>query len=633
MPRTLSLTLLAIAFAAAAEESPTIIVTAERGDSELARSAVSVEVIEAKQIRDRGYALNQADWLRELPGVTVLGTNGGVDGGTAKLSLRGVDPSFNAMLIDGIPLGDASSIDGLINPAVLNPAGTGRIEVLKGAQSGLYGGGAVGGVINLISARPTSQGERRVRIGGGSFRTGLVEAQASGPAGKGVGYALGATGLSSAGISTTTDSATSGDPAGHEADGVRRFSAIGRVELKPTQELMLYGAGLSLRGNQEFDAFPPPTYMADPEDAGSHMTSRLTRLSSGGEWKHGATTLSGDLAKTWIERVTTDSSNPGDDTYSSAETWLSLRIQQRLQGGFRLGAGVDDRRSQGRQVKAGSGTIWDDAVGQHGAYGLLGWSGTHGDASVTGRVDRHDAFGKHSSGRAAAAIFTEDLAWKLRTAIGNGFVAPTLYQLHGQFPPYSFAGNPDLEPQTALQFEVGADASPVEGVTLSATVFRTMYDRRISYFSNPVSPWNATYINGTSDEDVRGVEAGAGITDIASLGLDLEGWYTHLDSNDGTGKPAYYTPEDSGGVRLTARQNGNHMAWWESAGVQANQGIRSFGAYVGTSAVVSLAAGVLIDRRWEAVLRIDNALDQHYETTPGYTTVPRSAYLSLGAKF
>ena len=203
MHRTLSLTLLAIALAAV-EESPTIIVTAERGDSELERAPVSVEVIEAAKIRDRGYALGQSDWLRELPGVSVIGSNGGIDGGTTRVSLRGVDPSFNAVLIDGIPVHDGTATDGLINPAMLNPAGTGRVEVLKGAQSGLYGSGAVGGVIDIVSIRPTTKAENRARLTAGSFHTGQFEVAATGPAGEKAGYAFGASGMNSKGFSSTT---------------------------------------------------------------------------------------------------------------------------------------------------------------------------------------------------------------------------------------------------------------------------------------------------------------------------------------------------------------------------------------------------------------------------------------------
>jgi outer membrane cobalamin receptor len=49
--------------------------------------------------------------------------------------------------------------------------------------------------------------------------------------------------------------------------------------------------------------------------------------------------------------------------------------------------------------------------------------------------------------------------------------------------------------------------------------------------------------------------------------------------------------------------------------------------------VVDAAVGVLYAQRWEAALRIDNALDEEYQITPPYTTSPRAFYLSLGAKF
>lgn len=633
MHRTLSLTLLAIAIAAA-EEAPTIIVTAERGESELERAPVSVNVVDAEHIRDRGYALGQTDWLRELPGVIVLGNNGGIDGGTPRVSLRGVDPSFNAVLIDGIPVHDGTATDGLINPAMLNPAGTGRVEVLKGAQSGLYGSGAVGGVIDIISIRPTEQAENRVRLTAGSFETGQFEVAATGPVGGKVGYAFGASGTAAEGFSSATGPTEGSDPGDHEADGIHRLSAIGRVEVRPVEGLMLYGAGLAMNSRQGFDTYPPPTYSTvNPEDDESESEVAMTRASTGGEWKAGGTTVSVDAAKTWVDRLFKDSGDPGDDQLKTTETWLSLRLRQELAAGFRVGAGVDDRQEDGRQYKEGVGTRWDDSTGQQGGYALLGWSGTCGEASVTGRIDNHEAYGSQTGGRAAAAIFTEDLRWKLRGALGDGFVAPTLYQLHGQFPPYSFTGNPDLEPQTAEQYEIGTDIEPIDDVTMSATVFRTMYDKRITYYSNPTT-YAATYINGASDEEVSGLELGFGLHDISMSGVDVDGWYTHLDSDDGKGKPSLYTPEDTAGLRVTARQQHGDFAWWQSLGGQYTQGLRTgTNRYADSYSVVDAAIGLLYAQRWEAVLRIENALDEAYEINPPYTTAPRAVYLSLGAKF
>lgn len=632
MHRSVSLSLLAIAAAIAAEESPTVIVTAERGESDLARTPASVEVVEAADIRDRGYVLNQSDWLRELPGVGVIGSNGGIDGGTVRVSLRGVDPSFNAVLLDGIPLADASSTDGLLNPSVVNPAGTGRIEVLKGAQSGLYGSGAVGGVINILSARPTADNQVGVRVGGGSFRTGTAEVQASGPIGSRAGFAFGASGLSSRGFSVTTDADADGDPKDYEDDGLQRISAIGRLEFRPTEGLTLYAAGLAMRTAQEYDAFSwSPPYAALSDDAGSHVFTTTSRVSAGGTWKRDGVQAAVDVADTRSERIFRDSMASDDSTYDSAEQWASARVSDRFANGVKIGAGVDWRRDSASQQDGDQPAVWDESVAQRGGYVLLGWSGRNAEVSVTGRIDDHDDFGAHDSGRAAAAVFTEDLAWKLRAAVGNGFVAPTLYQLHGSYPPYSYQGNPDLEAQTALQYEVGADIRPIEDLSCSVTVFKTTYDRRITYATD--ASWNSTYVNGSSDEQAQGLEAGATLADIADLGLDLAGWYTYIDSDDGSGRQAYYTPSDSGGVRLTARQGGDRVACWQSLGVQAVHGYRSTGATVAGYTLLDAALGIELDRRWEAVLRIENLLDEAYETSPGFTAAPRAAYLSLGARF
>src|SRR5688500_1797147 len=93
--------------------------------------------------------------LNETPGLRVQ--NASPTLGTGSVRILGLSGQYTAMLADGLPLyGGAASA---LGPLDISPVDLKRVEVIKGASSALYGGQALGGVINLISKTPTGQSE------------------------------------------------------------------------------------------------------------------------------------------------------------------------------------------------------------------------------------------------------------------------------------------------------------------------------------------------------------------------------------------------------------------------------------------------------------------------------------------
>jgi iron complex outermembrane receptor protein len=93
--------------------------------------------------------------LNETPGLRVQ--NASPTLGTGSVRILGLPGQYTAMLADGLPLyGGAASA---LGPLDISPVDLKRVEIIKGASSALYGGQALGGVINLISKIPTGQSE------------------------------------------------------------------------------------------------------------------------------------------------------------------------------------------------------------------------------------------------------------------------------------------------------------------------------------------------------------------------------------------------------------------------------------------------------------------------------------------
>jgi outer membrane receptor for ferrienterochelin and colicins len=125
------------------------VVTAARRDQRLKDAVVPTELISRAEI-ERSGASDVAGVLTEQLGVQL---EGGVPAG-AGVQLQGLGTNRVLILVDGQPL--VGRINGNLDVSRLPTANLERIEVIKGPQSTMYGSDAMGGVINLVTRRPTS---------------------------------------------------------------------------------------------------------------------------------------------------------------------------------------------------------------------------------------------------------------------------------------------------------------------------------------------------------------------------------------------------------------------------------------------------------------------------------------------
>lgn len=630
MPRTLSLTLLAIALAAVEPSSPTIIVTAERRESELLRAPLSVEFVDRQTIDERGGAINATDWLRDLSGVGLWNSGGGVDGGTVSVRLRGLNGRFTLFLVDGIPVEDQSNISGEGRLPLFQPAGLDHVEVLKGSQSGLYGSGAIGGVVDFRTVRPTATPRERVQATGGSFGSLGGEVVATGPIGGSAGYAVALNGLSSEGFSSQTGS-PDGDPQGYENDAVQRCAGRARFEQR-AGGATFYASAATSRTRQDYDG-------TGPDDGDSHNSYRQWQMSGGASVREGsAYDASVDVSyQRALNENTFSTSDPS--RYQSASWYGAARGSRAVTEHVRLSGGVDGRRDEAlTQYGPGLDPVFDTGVNQVGVFAQAGWSDQRIEATATGRLDHHQTFGDEPTGRLAMAWFAVPDALKVRGAVGTGFRAPSLYQLYHVEPGYS-VGNPDLDPERSISYEGGVDWNLSRSVALAATVFSTEVEDEIVFGYAPPR----TYHNDQGSSVARGVEAG-GVAEEAlsqSVFLKVEANYTYLDSTDGSGDTAAFAPQHQGGGRLTMSEDtGTYWKTWQTVGVR-----RSTAYYSNISeqdrvdgeTVADAALGLGIGEHWEATFRIDNLFNERYVVNSSfgtaYATAPRSYWLTVTGKF
>ncbi|MFT3837903.1 MAG: TonB-dependent receptor [Myxococcaceae bacterium] len=140
---------------ASSSHEATTVVTGTRTPEEVQRATVKTDVVSREEAERRG-ATNVAEALASQPGVQVNPGAYGYLGGVSAIQIQGFDLNRVLVLEDGEPvIGD---VGGAIDLASIPITDLARIEVVAGPTSALYGSSAIGGVVNLITAPPRTEG-------------------------------------------------------------------------------------------------------------------------------------------------------------------------------------------------------------------------------------------------------------------------------------------------------------------------------------------------------------------------------------------------------------------------------------------------------------------------------------------
>lgn len=154
-----------------------VIVTAERRESSLQRTPVSVGVVNAAQLERQGFN-NLVDIERAVAGVS---NKGGVTNQQASIIIRGVGTTNMGytqavgIYIDDVPLIRSAAAGQWDLPDIE------RIEVLRGPQGTLYGQNSSAGAVKVVSRNPTDESEAWVSAGFGNYDAIDLRGYASGP--------------------------------------------------------------------------------------------------------------------------------------------------------------------------------------------------------------------------------------------------------------------------------------------------------------------------------------------------------------------------------------------------------------------------------------------------------------------
>lgn len=387
----------------------TIVVTATRLEQLVSDEPIHMEVVPEEEIEENLTVQpgNLSTLLNELPGVRVQSAAPGLGG--AGLQLRGMPARHTVVLIDGLPLlGAEPDAFGLLQTPPLDLA---RVEVIKGAASALYGGAALGGVLNLVSQ--TADAEPGILANfnsrGGRDLVGFFTAK---------------------GASSWSGTLTAGahDQSREDVDGdgwadlprFRRFTLRPRVWWNGGQGRSLFLTAGIVDENRAGGTLPGRLL---PDGAAFPEALRTRRFDGGAvnEWRlTDNLKLSGRLSLTSTHLDRTFGAQRIDSTQTTVFGEEALSGNRH---GHAWVVGVAFERDElAVSVVPGVGYTYNvPAIFVQDEFTLTPWLKFAGSA----RVDAHDQYGTFLSPRLSALVRFPESEWSVRASLGGGFAAPT----------------------------------------------------------------------------------------------------------------------------------------------------------------------------------------------------------------
>lgn len=609
--------------AAAAEPAgEQLVVTATRAPAPLAAVGQSVSVIDTADLR-RLQQVSIADALRLVPGITVA-RNGG-PGTVTSVNIRGADSDQTVALIDGVKVNDPAAPGGGFNFGPLLVGNISRIEVVRGAQSVLWGSQAIGGVVNMITAEPTDTLAASARAEAGFRNTGEVVGNVSGRVGP-VAASLGAGWYATDGISAFSERR-----GGIERDGFRNLAVNGRLRVDIAENLSADLRGFWSDGRTDIDGFPPPAFRF----ADTLEVSRTRQFVGYSGLDLGL--FGGRLRNRFAFALTSIARENENPDATPRITFDSLGRNERLeyQGIAAIAPWLSatfglERETSRYRAQSFGGPVSRARARLDSIYSQLELRPVAGLFVAAGlRHDDSDSFGG-TTVLAASGSFTPNAgATIVRASYGEGFKVPSLFQLFSDF------GNTRLQPERARSIDAGLAQRLLDGrAEVSATLFRRDVRDQIvfvSCFGNP-SPICTGRPFGTYDNVARtradGLEVTLGLAPME--GLAVRAGYAHVDAADRTS-----------GRRLARRPKESLFAtidWATPPGLSLGATVSVTGDSFDDAAnrnrlagytLLDLRAAYAIGRGFELFGRIENLFDERYETVRLYGTPGRAAFGGL----
>ena len=606
-----------------AEPLPELVVTGTIIDDQDVFENVPRTFLSAEDIAAQ-HPATVVDLLRSIPGVDV--TQQGGEGGITYVSMRGGDPNFTVVMIDGVKVDDPTNTrGGGFDFSGLDPLMVERVDVYFGSYSAVYGSDALGGAINITTRRAddTFSGSATLEVGTSQSRAGILGL--SGRLSDSVGASLSL-------VSREGSDAIEGDSLERQQLALT-LGSVGVPETGPDWGINIFVS------SADTTAFPIASggdklaviRAVEQRDFDQSVVGGRVEWSPAANWR---AELSGGLTS-YEELNDSPGIAPGvlsgippirtDSQYERANVRFSNTLA--LSDPLVIGFGAELAREDGEidsLIDFGFPLPAEFSLTRD-MWALFGEVAVEmGDNASLIASLRHDDAGAISStnGRITAAVDFDRSNTTASFTYAEGFKLPSMFALG-----HSLTGNPDLNPERSESFSINLD-QPLAGdrAALSLSVYHNEYRQLVDF-----DPELFRNVNRSSAR-AKGVDVAIRVEPGESLRLNGSIGYLNADISDGTKldhRPEWkgavslaWTPAEDWLIAVHGKINGDFYSLAIPAGVVLLDGY----SRVDTSVHWALS------ERFELKLLIDNVFDNDFEEVAGFSTAGRQARFAISGR-
>jgi outer membrane cobalamin receptor len=631
-----------------------VVVSAAQVETPLSRVTDSVTVIDRAAL-DTRQAETVGDALRLVPGMGVVSSGG--RGALTSLFPRGGESDYTLVLVDGI---EQNAFGGGFDAAHLTTADIDRVEIVRGPQSALFGDGAIGGIVQVVT-----------RLAGPLRAQGLFE---------GGGFGTWHTALSASGSDRAwawgssiewlrSDGNTSvvprlGTPVSNDDYKNVNGQASMKWSDRPGRSVRV-----DVRGGRNERGFPGP-YGSDPEhlyggiDTVSRGTNMLAEVGAAADLGGGRVQHHAQFTGAALKEHSVSPFGPFDDETHRVTGRYQLDINA-PNVGWSAGAELLHERANNTFI---TGETFEPVPISRSDLGLfLEGRPALGDRvflTAGVRVERieRNALEANPSAFGPRPAFGDDVVWstnpkvsaawlihtpssssglgttKIRGGAGTGIKPPTAFDI-------AFTDNPGLKPERSRSFDLGIEQAFVNStVVADATFFFNRYDDLIVSVGSSLSGASKYRTDNIANACARGLETGLSWRSPAGVAVRLAWTFLHTEvlgvdhlptlapTPFKVGDPLIRRPGSQGSVELTwAGARAAAFAFVNGRGAM-NDIEPNFASTVYTNpgyAVVTLGGSFRLTRSIEVTGRVLNAFNKSYEEVFGFPALGRTAMVGI----
>ena len=591
----------------ASSDVETMVVTANRFEQSTQSTIAQVEVVTREDI-ERIQAKSLTDVFRRLTGVQV--TQNGGRGQTASLFVRGTSSDQVLVLIDGVRFVRASK--GSVDFSQIPLTYVERIEYVRGARASLYGSEAIGGVINIITVARSKEERTKLSAGLGSLdykALNVTSGIKTGDSGQ-LNVALGHESEDGYNVHPY-EGVNDGDEHGFKTNN----GLVGYV-YQLNEEWELFGNIHAYENIYQYDStyLYSGTYYSSFKEAEKDDSS----VTLGG--KFSGDELTSELQVS-IQRQKSWNYTQSDGKYSGTEDELEQLNGQwinsyTVNSGLTLAGGLDWRdESYVDQT--------NDETYDRSNLAMFALASTNVNELVLEgslRLDDNEEYGNETTYNLAASYqFIPEFG--IKASYGTAFKAPNLYQQYD--PTY---GEEDLNPEESDAAEL-IFSGTVNNVYWSVTGYDYKITDLIDYNS---TTWR--YENVDGETHIKGVEL---VTEFDTGIVQHQLSADYKDAEDDDGEQLQRRAKEL--YKWNALVTFDEIDWSISYLYVGERPDYDWDSYsdvtLDSYSLIDAAVSYYANESTTISARIDNALDEDYETAYGYPAAERAYYLSVIHEF